>query len=72
MGDKMLGRVTRTTIRPRTTLPEQEYVEDFMKANNFRPDSCRSAAYDGHPHLEALKKTGGKTDGDSLLAAMRA
>jgi branched-chain amino acid transport system substrate-binding protein len=50
----------------------KKYVEDFKKANNFRPNFVSVGGYDGmHLIYEALKKTGGKTDGDSLLAAMK-
>ena len=42
------------------------------KANNFRPDFVSLGGYDGlHLIYEALKKTGGNTDGDALLAAMK-
>jgi branched-chain amino acid transport system substrate-binding protein len=45
---------------------------DFKKANNFRPNFVSVGGYDGmHLIYEALKKTGGKTDGDTLLAAMK-
>ena len=48
------------------------YVEAFKKANNFRPNFMSVGGYDGmHLIYEALKKTGGKADGDSLIAAMK-
>ena len=48
------------------------YVAAFEKANNFRPDFMSVGGYDGmHLIYEALKKTGGKADGDSLIAAMK-
>ena len=50
----------------------KKYVEEFRKANDFRPDFVSVGGYDGmHLIYEALKKTGGKTDGDTLLAAMK-
>jgi branched-chain amino acid transport system substrate-binding protein len=48
------------------------YVAAFQKANNFRPAFMSVGGYDGmHLIYEALKKTGGKADGDSLIAAMK-
>src|SRR5262249_51848016 len=50
----------------------KKYVEDFKKANNFRPNFVSIGGYDGmHLIYEALKKTGGKTGGDGLVAAMK-
>ena len=38
----------------------------------MRPNFMAVGAYDGmHLMYEALKKTGGKTDGDSLIAAIK-
>jgi branched-chain amino acid transport system substrate-binding protein len=50
--------------------------EDFVKAYNAEfkrnPDVFSVGAWDGmHLIYEALKKTGGKTDGDSLIAAAK-
>ena len=48
------------------------FVAAFEKANNMRPNFMAVGGYDGmHLIYEALKKTGGKTDGDSLIAAMK-
>jgi branched-chain amino acid transport system substrate-binding protein len=48
------------------------YVAAFKKANNFRPNFMSVGGYDGmHLIYEALKKTGGKSDGDRLIAAMK-
>ena len=48
------------------------YVEAFRKANNFRPNFISVGGYDGmHVIYEALKKTGGNTDGGALIAAMK-
>jgi len=42
------------------------------KAFNSRPGFVAVGGYDGiHLIYEALKKTGGKTDGDLLIAAMK-
>ena len=51
----------------------KDFVAAFKKANNgFRPNFMSVGGYDGmHLIYEALKKTGGKTDGDSLIAAMK-
>jgi branched-chain amino acid transport system substrate-binding protein len=49
------------------------FVEAFKKANNgMRPNFMAVSGYDGmHLIYEALKKADGKTDGDSLIAAMK-
>jgi branched-chain amino acid transport system substrate-binding protein len=48
------------------------FVAAFEKANNFRPNFMAVGGYDGmHLIYEALKKTGGNTDGDALIAAMK-
>jgi branched-chain amino acid transport system substrate-binding protein len=49
------------------------WVEAFKKANNgMRPNFMAVSGYDGMQLIyDALKKTGGKTDGDSLIAAMK-
>ena len=51
----------------------KEYVEGIAKANNaLRANFISLGGYDGmHLICEALKKTGGKTDGDGLIAAMK-
>ncbi|MEA2945894.1 MAG: branched-chain amino acid transport system substrate-binding protein, partial [Alphaproteobacteria bacterium] len=48
------------------------YVAEFKKTNNFRPNFISTGGWDGmHLIYEALKKTGGKTDGDVLVGAMK-
>ena len=48
------------------------YVAAFEKSNKFRPNMVSLAGYDGmHLIYEALKRTGGRSDGDTLLAAMK-
>jgi len=50
----------------------KSFVEAFEKAYGRRPNYHAVAGYDGmHLIYEALKKTGGKTDGDTLIAAMK-
>ena len=73
MGDAMLGVVTAGMYSAAHPSPTNKaYVEAFKKANNFRPNFISVGGYDGmHLIYEALKKTGGKTDGDSLVAAMK-
>ena len=73
MGDQMLGLVTAHDYSAAHDSPlNKKYVEDFKKANSFRPNFVSVGGYDGmHLIYEALKKTGGKTEGDALLAAMK-
>jgi branched-chain amino acid transport system substrate-binding protein len=73
MGDAVLGTVTAhfySAAHP--SAKNKEFVAAFKKANNFRPNFMAVGGYDGmHLIYEAVKKTGGKTDGDSLIAAMK-
>jgi branched-chain amino acid transport system substrate-binding protein len=74
MGDQVLGTVTAhfySADHPSAT--NKAFVEAFKKANNgMRPNFMAVSGYDGmHLIYEALKKAGGKTDGDSLIAAMK-
>jgi branched-chain amino acid transport system substrate-binding protein len=73
MGDQMIGIVTAHDYSASHDSPmNKKYVEEFKKAFNFRPSFVTVGGYDGmHLIYEALKKTGGKTDGDSLVAAMK-
>jgi branched-chain amino acid transport system substrate-binding protein len=73
MGDQMLGMVTAHDYSAsHDSALNKKYVEDFKKAFNFRPSFVTVGGYDGmHLIYEALKKTGGKADGDSLIAAMK-
>ena len=62
-----------STIR-RASLPrEQAYVDAFMKANNGMRPNFMSVGGIRRMHLiyEALKKTGGATDGEKLVEAMK-
>jgi branched-chain amino acid transport system substrate-binding protein len=48
------------------------FVADFEKAYGKRPNFVAVSGYDGmHLIFEALKKTGGKADGDAIMAAMK-
>jgi branched-chain amino acid transport system substrate-binding protein len=74
MGDAMLGTVTSGFYSAHhPSALNQAYVAAFRKQNgNTRPNFISVSAYDGmHLIYEALKKTGGKTDGDVLVAAMK-
>jgi branched-chain amino acid transport system substrate-binding protein len=73
MGDSVLGTVTAHFYSAdHGSAKNKAYVEAFKKANNFRPNFMSVGGYDGmHLIYEALKKTGGKSDGDSLIAAMK-
>ena len=73
MGDAALGTVTAhfySAAHPSAT--NKEFVTVYKKAFNSRPGFMAVSGYDGiHVIYEALKKTGGKADGDSLIAAMK-
>jgi branched-chain amino acid transport system substrate-binding protein len=74
MGDQVIGAVTAhiySAAHP--SEKNKAYVAAFKAANGgMRPNFMSLGGYDGmHLIYEALKKTGGKTDGDSLLAAMK-
>jgi branched-chain amino acid transport system substrate-binding protein len=73
MGDAALGTVTAhiySAAHP--SAMNKAFVADYQKAFNSRPGFMAVNGYDGmHLIYEALKKTGGKTDGDELIAAMK-
>jgi branched-chain amino acid transport system substrate-binding protein len=73
MGDAALGTVTAhmySAAHPSQT--NKDFVVAYKKAFNSRPGFVAVGGYDGiHMIYEALKKTGGKADGDSLVAAMK-
>src|SRR5438067_13202528 len=73
MGDAMLGVVTAGIYSVLHNSPtNKEYVAAFKKANGYRPNFISLGGYDGmHLIYEALKKTQGKTDGESLINAMK-
>jgi branched-chain amino acid transport system substrate-binding protein len=50
----------------------KDYVAAYQKATGHRANFISVGGYDGmHLIYEALKKTGGKTDPDAVLAAMK-
>lgn len=73
MGDAALGAVTAhlySAAHP--SKMNKDFVAAYKKAFNNRPGFMAVGGYDGiHLIYEALKKTGGKTDGDSLVEAMK-
>ena len=73
-GDSLLGVVTAgfySAAHP--SAMNKQYVADYAKATGGkRANFISVGGYDGmHLIYEALKKTGGKTDPDALLAAMK-
>ena len=73
MGDAALGAVTAhlySAAHP--SAMNKDFVAAYKKAFGTRPGFMAVSGYDGiHLIYEALKKTGGKADGDSLIAAMK-
>jgi branched-chain amino acid transport system substrate-binding protein len=74
MGSVANGVVTSFHYSAAHDSPENKaYVDGFMKANGgMRPNFHSVGGYDGmHLIYEALKKTGGDTNGDKLVDAMK-
>jgi branched-chain amino acid transport system substrate-binding protein len=73
MTDAMLGIVTAHHYSAlHDSALNKAFVADFEKAFSRRPNFIALGGYDGmHLIYEALKKTGGKADGDAMLAAMK-
>jgi branched-chain amino acid transport system substrate-binding protein len=73
MGDAVIGAVTAHFYSAdHPSAKNKAYVAAFKKAAGFRPNFMSVGGYDGmHLVYEALKKTGGKADGDTLIAAMK-
>ena len=73
MGDSALGVVTAhiySAVHP--SQMNKEFVAAYKKAYNARPGFMAVSGYDGiHLIYAALQKTGGKTDGESLIEAMK-
>jgi branched-chain amino acid transport system substrate-binding protein len=74
MGDAVVGAVTAffySAAHP--SAMNKDFVAAYKKLmNGQRPGFMAVGGYDGiHLIYEALKKTGGKTDGDALIAAMK-
>jgi branched-chain amino acid transport system substrate-binding protein len=73
MGDAGLGIITSFHYDYNHDSPtNKEYVKAFNDAFKRNPDFFATGGYDGmHLIYEAVKKTGGKTDPDSLLSAAK-
>jgi branched-chain amino acid transport system substrate-binding protein len=73
MTDAMLGIVTAHHYSAvHDSALNKSFVAGFEKAYGKRPNFIAVGGYDAmHVIYEALKKTGGKTDGDALLTAMK-
>ena len=74
MDDNAVGMITSHHYSASHDSPENKaFVAAFKKAyDGKRPNLTAVAAYDAmHLIYEALKKTGGKADGDSVVAAMK-
>jgi branched-chain amino acid transport system substrate-binding protein len=73
MGDAALGIITAhqySAAHPSAT--NAAFVAGFRKFTGTRPNFVSVAVYDGMRVIyEALKKTGGDTDGDALIAGMK-
>ena len=74
MGDAMFGITTSLQYSAaHPSAMNKAFVEGFERVSNgLRPDHVGVAVYDAmHLIYEALKKTGGNTNGDVLIAAMK-
>ena len=73
MGDASLGIITAWHYDYTDKNPKNvEFVKNFNDVAKRNPDFFSIGGYDGmHLIYESLKKTGGKTDGDSLIAAAK-
>jgi branched-chain amino acid transport system substrate-binding protein len=73
MGDAALGTVTAhlySAAHP--SAMNKDFVTAYKKEFGNRPGFMAVSGYDGiHLIYEALKKTGGNTDGDKLIEAMK-
>jgi branched-chain amino acid transport system substrate-binding protein len=73
MTDAVLGIVTAWNYSAvHDSSINKSFVTSFKNAYGKRPGSAAVSGYDGmHLIFEALKKTGGKADGDAMIAAMK-
>jgi branched-chain amino acid transport system substrate-binding protein len=74
MGDPMLGIVTALQYSAaHPSAMNKAFVAGFKQASNgLRPDHVGVSVYDGmHLIYAALEATGGNTDGDALMAAIK-
>jgi branched-chain amino acid transport system substrate-binding protein len=73
MGDAAVGIITCGEYDYNLNLPfNHEFVKAYHDDFKRNPDYFSLGGYDGmHLIYETLKKTGGSTDGDSLIAAAK-
>ena len=73
MGDQMVGMITAGPYSvTHASAVNNAYVASFQKRNGFRPNFVSLGGYDGmHVVYEALKLTGGNSNGDALIGAMK-
>jgi branched-chain amino acid transport system substrate-binding protein len=74
MGDMALGIITAFHYDPNhNSAMNKKFVKDYNEAYGGRnPDFFSAGGWDGmHAIYEALKKTGGKTDGEALITAVK-
>jgi branched-chain amino acid transport system substrate-binding protein len=73
MGDNALGIITAWHYDYKHDSAENKrFVKDFNDMHGRNPDFFSIGGYDGmHAIYETLKKTGGKTDGDSMIKAAK-
>jgi branched-chain amino acid transport system substrate-binding protein len=73
MGDAALGIITAFHYDPtHDSAMNKKFVKDYNEAYSRNPDFFSIGGWDGmHAIYEALKKTGGKTDGDALITAVK-
>src|SRR5947209_16074771 len=73
MGDAGLSIITAFDFDySHDSAMNKEFVKSYKEAFSRNPDMFSVGAYDGmHVIYEALKKTGGKTDGEALISAAK-
>jgi branched-chain amino acid transport system substrate-binding protein len=73
MGEVALGIITAFHYDPtHDSAMNKTFVKDYNEAYGRNPDIFSIGGWDGiHAIYEALKKTGGKTDGEALVAAAK-
>jgi branched-chain amino acid transport system substrate-binding protein len=73
MGDASLGMITAWHYEYTDKAPKNvAFVKLFNEMHKRNPDFFAIGGYDGmHVIYESVKKAGGKTDGDSLIAAAK-
>jgi branched-chain amino acid transport system substrate-binding protein len=73
IGDAALGIITSQPYSAAHDSPENKaFIAAFKQANGMRPNFVAVHGYDGMRMVyDALKKTGGKADGESLIGAIK-